>query len=788
MRKTVVLFLVFTGLLPGVLLAGAVTTWVSGHGKMSSSSDIEVGPDGKIWMVAGRGIWQKDVEKPINQQLTRFEKNTKAAEWNRKTGELVRYSKQGNKILVETLDPDNLDTMVGLVSRIAIDPDGRPWVVTKTNELYRKEGQIWKRLPMKLTDIAIGRSGAMWGLSDKFTNERGYTVLRYTGGSWEETGMTATSLAVDGTGEAWVISRREAKESDTTLFRHTSGGWQKMPGMRKPAAIASDVEGVIWVQGVDREHKTFPVIYKWSGSGWEERFYGAPGSFSITTKGYPVSAASYVPEGDIPVQRSEGITVTPGLGVKSFAIGKDDTVWAIRKFENPLTEGQRPEILKWNGQRFEPGIDTKKNLKTSVLSDYPGAIAVDGEGSPWILAGQGRESTLATLFRREGDTWVKADDRKFIHIRSDTDGVIWAAGTGVFRWDGKNLQQVGKTLPDYVTGFAIDKNKVPWVIYRASRTRAQVVNRLTPGGWEEVPIPAGLVLLSGGFGGGVDGSIWLTGWQGRKGALFQWTDTGWEKRSNAQMGQQITSDSKGRVWSLIQGAFIIVDTGASSAAATAVTKSVTTRKPAVPKKAIKPEKTAKPEKKTATLKVPAKAKKSPPLTKKSVPVKKQDGTVTKAALVGCWKWFNGAYIIVEKTGVVRNAVIPGTWVSNASGNGRYTITWPSIFDMVKLSSDGRSFMGANTFGMPVSGTRLSGAANGLPGEWLWMNGIKVSISNDKIVKGGPFQGRWQKTVDGYAIEWPIVDAIEVSANGSRLKGNNQFGPVAATRDKACAGP
>ncbi|VAW78465.1 hypothetical protein MNBD_GAMMA15-561, partial [hydrothermal vent metagenome] len=199
---------------------------------------------------------------------------------------------------------------------------------------------------------------------------------------------------------------------------------------------------------------------------------------------------------------------------------------------------------------------------------------------------------------------------------------------------------------------------------------------------------------------------------------------------------------------------------------------------------------------------PAPVKKPPPpktkkiekavvsgLQKKApVPEKKPAGSTSKAELVGCWKWFNGAYIIAGKKGVVRNGIISGTWTRKASNRGDYTIIWPSIFDRVKLSGDGKSFSGANVFGMPVSGTRISGAVDGLPGEWLWFNGIKATIGLDKTVKGGGFQGTWKKTGEGYAIEWPIIDTIKVSEDGSQLKGKNQFGPVAANLDKTCAGP
>lgn len=739
MIKIVLRYIVLLCFLFGAIPASAVITWIADS--PIKNPDIA---DGKIWWETSGRVPEWDVPR----QLKRLDGIRNPVDRVTGSGALIRHSKVGNKVLVEKLDPNLLDSLAGRVKVMIFDAESRPWVVTKTNDLYRREGDMWKRLPTRMTDIAIGKNGAMWGLSDKAAREGGRMVLRYTGTSWEDTGMPARSLAVDGTGEAWVTSQRDTKGNTFNIFRHTASGWEKMPKINRPFYVASDNEGSIWMQDSDRKYKKFPSLYKWTGSDWELGFHIDASEVPIfTPKGNPVFHKFYIPEGELPVMQGKGRLRTPNLGVSRYAIARDDTVWVIRKLPELFRAGYRPEILKWNGQRFEPGVDTKQHWKSDtrlVESDFPIAIAADGKGSPWILASMTVNSILGTLYQHVNNAWVKADNRKMVSILSDKEGVIWALGGAVFRWDGGSLKQVGEALPAYVYQFVVDQDRVPWVVHKnmqsKDKSQRMLVSRQVQGKWVNVPLPDGLTLLSPALGGGVDGSIWLGGRLKSKFVLLKWTGSAWKKHSNGFLGEHISSDSKGRIWSIADGGFVMAD----------------------------------PDIKALT-----------PKTKKT---EKPASPISKAALVGCWKWFNGAYIIIGNNGVVRNGNIIGTWTHKASSHSEYTITWPSIFDRVKLSEDGKSFSGANVFGMPVSGTRISGSVNGLQGEWLWFNGIKATIGLDKTVKGGGFQGTWKKTGEEYAIEWPIIDTIKVSAEGGQLKGKNQFGPVAANLDKACAGP
>lgn len=158
-----------------------------------------------------------------------------------------------------------------------------------------------------------------------------------------------------------------------------------------------------------------------------------------------------------------------------------------------------------------------------------------------------------------------------------------------------------------------------------------------------------------------------------------------------------------------------------------------------------------------------------------------------ALLPGCWNWSNGAYITIDAQGIARNGLFSGTWTAVDETGGGYTITWPSFVDTLTLSADGSTLNGTNNFGLPVSATRKSGNAPGVEGTWLWSSGVTMAIRSDASISGGAFRGTWNKADSKWIFEWPLVDAISLTADGLSLSWKNQFGAATAKRDATCAG-
>jgi TIR domain len=159
-------------------------------------------------------------------------------------------------------------------------------------------------------------------------------------------------------------------------------------------------------------------------------------------------------------------------------------------------------------------------------------------------------------------------------------------------------------------------------------------------------------------------------------------------------------------------------------------------------------------------------------------------------IVGCYQWFNNAPVMIHADGTMLAGPFTGRWAAVNAGRRSYTFTWPEATDTVTISPNQRSLSGGNQYGYPASGTRISGTA-GLVGLWRWPNGVPVTIQADGGFSAGPFRGRW-KAIDAsrgiYTLTWPNpVDSVELSADGSRVSGANQYGvAISGVRTESCA--
>jgi len=169
-----------------------------------------------------------------------------------------------------------------------------------------------------------------------------------------------------------------------------------------------------------------------------------------------------------------------------------------------------------------------------------------------------------------------------------------------------------------------------------------------------------------------------------------------------------------------------------------------------------------------------------PKTKETTPKK-----LPPEALVGCWNWSNGGCVVVDANGNARNGAVKASWKTIDASKGRYMIVWPPIIDTLTLSKNGKALNGSNSFNLPVSAKRKTGKGSNLFGRWLWGNGVVVDIHQDNLVSAGVFHGKLRKDGKRWKIEWPVDDAIALSANRNGMDVKNQFGALTAIRDKSC---
>jgi streptogramin lyase len=85
--------------------------------------------------------------------------------------------------------------------RIAVGPNGAPWIVRSNGQIYRKVRDGYRRLPGSAVDIGIGGDGSAWIISSEDNG-----VYRWTGRAWEPYLATGVAISVDEDGDPWVVT------------------------------------------------------------------------------------------------------------------------------------------------------------------------------------------------------------------------------------------------------------------------------------------------------------------------------------------------------------------------------------------------------------------------------------------------------------------------------------------------------------------------------------------------------------------------------------------------------
>ncbi len=132
----------------------------------------------------------------------------------------------------------------GAATRIAVAPNGVPWIVTPSHTLYRlPDGDEWRQMPGRLVDIAFGTDGSAWALGPpEDETADGYPLLHWHDRGWEKFPGHAKRVAVDEIGGPWIVNARHE------VFRVLEGFcWHEVPGM--VTEIATGPNGSAWAIG-----------------------------------------------------------------------------------------------------------------------------------------------------------------------------------------------------------------------------------------------------------------------------------------------------------------------------------------------------------------------------------------------------------------------------------------------------------------------------------------------------------------------------------------------------------
>jgi hypothetical protein len=282
-------------------------------------------------------------------------------------------------------------------SRIAVDPMGQPWILTREGEMYQYHRDRWRQFPGRFKDLAIGASGAVWSLGERdnpHSNES--PILHWTGTDWQRIQGTAVGVAVTPHGVPWIV------RGDGRVFRLVDGEkWEALPGCL--AAITLGPQGSIWGLGPPDKLGPggYPILRLLDPEDWE-MFPGAAIRIAVDSAGVP-----WVLNDRYEIFRLvDGFSWEEISGMAiDIATGADGSVCAIGRAK----PGVPPAIVRWDANRWVPVERDNKSAVVETETDMP-QLPVPTPGS------------ASVVYCRDGNGWRKLAG-SVREIAIDSDGV-----------------------------------------------------------------------------------------------------------------------------------------------------------------------------------------------------------------------------------------------------------------------------------------------------------------------------------------------------------------------------
>jgi len=155
-------------------------TWNLLPGK---AMDIGIGAEGSVWII-GYKSWGTSFDSPPQN------------------AEIYRYNSSSN--LWDKVDGDGV--------RIAVAPDGRPWVVNRDGQILRRKANDltagidqWELMPGSGRDLGIGADGSVWlvGGGDWLSNK---DIFVWSGAGWSPVGGSGIRISAGPDGFPWMVN------------------------------------------------------------------------------------------------------------------------------------------------------------------------------------------------------------------------------------------------------------------------------------------------------------------------------------------------------------------------------------------------------------------------------------------------------------------------------------------------------------------------------------------------------------------------------------------------------
>ncbi|HEX6817695.1 MAG TPA: tectonin domain-containing protein [Ktedonobacterales bacterium] len=184
-------------------------TWTQVAG---AARDIGVGADGSVWVVGyGSAVGNASAPAKTSAAVTTGTNTTATRSTIVNMCSVVALNPNDGGIFHLTLG--GWQQIPGGANRIAVDGNGRPWIVSSCGAIYRWTGSAWQQVPGAAHDIGVGTNDVAWVTGTNAVGG-GYQTYRYNGSGWDAIDGGATAISVGPRGNAWVSA------SDGTIWEY----------------------------------------------------------------------------------------------------------------------------------------------------------------------------------------------------------------------------------------------------------------------------------------------------------------------------------------------------------------------------------------------------------------------------------------------------------------------------------------------------------------------------------------------------------------------------------------
>lgn len=375
--------------------------------------------------------------------------------------------------------------------RIAVDPDGGPWLITQEGVIYRCEGIGCVRTTLNGVDIGIGPDGSVFMVSADGQLYR-WQVDELT---WQRVSapLGTRIVATGPSGRPWVLNRDDEIYASKFFYRDESGDAAQIAGAGVPTpstpvspftftksllflkvplpggpgacALALKVganDTVYMRQGCAGTSGIY--LYNTSRKRFEFGPIQPPFVFFMTAQS----------NGRLWYQRTDSQTCVRQrtIGENSFGgVLLDGSHGTIPSYCQDLAVGADDSVFMAGSSTTEPFDDylyryDEQAGRFALFSDQYTfrSVGVDPDGHPWVVTTDNR------VWRHDGKAFVplpgrgQPQRRDGDRIAVGPTGVVYLVDTGgrIFKWNATNAS-FDRVTRSNAQGIAVDADGRPWV-------------------------------------------------------------------------------------------------------------------------------------------------------------------------------------------------------------------------------------------------------------------------------------------------------------------------------------